>query len=145
MKTSDFFTNAEKSEIISAIREAELSTSGEVRVHIDKWCKGNVLDRAALIFEKLKMHKTELRNGVLFYLALNDKKFAIIGDMGINAKVPPNFWDDTKMQMEEHFSKGQFVAGLTEGIISTGEHLKIHFPRQKNDVNELPDEISFKT
>jgi uncharacterized membrane protein len=143
MKTKDFLSHDEKAEIISAIREAELRTSGEVRVHIEKKCKGDILDRAAYIFEKLKMHKTDLRNGVLFYLALNDKKFAILGDRGINEKVPENFWNDIKIMMEQHFMNGQMVIGLKEGILTAGEHLKIHFPHKKDDVNELSDEISF--
>jgi uncharacterized membrane protein len=89
------------------------------------------------------MHKTKLRNGVLFYLAVKDRKFAILGDAGINAKVPEGFWDNIKDTMLNHFKNGEFARGLSEGIKMTGEQLKKHFPWKSDDVNELSDEISF--
>jgi uncharacterized membrane protein len=143
MKPSDFFNKVEKEKITQAIREAELDTSGEVRVHIEGICKGEVLDRAAYIFARLDMHKTKLRNGVLFYLAVGNKKFAILGDAGINAVVPDNFWDETKDLMLNHFKKNEFAEGLATGIKMAGKQLKKHFPYQPDDVNELSDEISF--
>src|SRR6056297_1287975 len=106
------FTKEQKNEIVNAVKEAELNTSGEIRVHIEKKCPEDVLDRAAFLFEKLKMHKTELRNGVLFYLSVKDHKFAILGDAGINAKVPEGFWDNIKETMLEHFKNGEFTTGL---------------------------------
>jgi uncharacterized membrane protein len=138
----NIFNDKTKTELVEVIKSAELNTSGEIRLHVDNKCKIDVLDQAAFIFKKLKMHKTELRNGVLIYLAVADKKFAIIGDAGINAKVPDNFWDDIKNQMSDCFKKGDFVKGLSIGIEMAGEQLKKHFPYQKDDVNELPDEIS---
>ncbi|MCB8999770.1 MAG: TPM domain-containing protein, partial [Bacteroidales bacterium] len=98
---------------------------------------------AAYLFEYLKMHKTAERNGVLFYLAVKSRKFAILGDAGINAKVPSNFWDQIKESMAAAFAEGKFSEGLSEGILSAGEQLARHFPHQKNDVNELSDDISF--
>ena len=139
----DFFTEEQKTNIVDAIKKAELNTSGEVRVHIEDRCKADVLDRAATVFALLKMHKTKLRNGVLFYLAVKDRKFAILGDSGINAKVPENFWNDIKEMMAKHFSKGNFAEGLSEGILKAGEQLKKYFPYQSDDINELDDEISF--
>jgi len=139
----DFLSNEDKKRIVDAIKEAELNTSGEIRVHIESHCKSNVLDRAAYIFEKLKMHKTALRNGVLFYLAYKDRKFAILGDAGINAKVPDNFWDEIKDKMAEKFKEGKFAEGLAKGIIESGNQLKKHFPHKADDVNELSDDISF--
>lgn len=144
MKPSEFFTQEEKDNIKKAVQEAELNTSGEIRVHIEQDCKIDVLDRAAYIFDQLKMQKTELRNGVLFYLALEDRKFAILGDAGINAKVPENFWDSIKNNMLEKFKNNEFANGLIKGIQQAGEKLKEHFPYQKDDVNELSDDISFK-
>ena len=137
------FSNEQKSRIKEAIREAEGNTSGEIRVHIDKKCKADVLDRAAYIFEQLNMHKTKLRNGVLFYLAADDHKFAILGDAGINTVVPDNFWDEIKDRMLNYFKEGQFTEGLEEGIRMAGQQLKTQFPLQEDDVNELDDEISF--
>lgn len=140
---SDFFTNAQKNAITDAVKQAELETSGEIRVHIENHCKGDVLDRAATIFDKLGMVQTELRNGVLVYLAIDDRKLAILGDMGINAKVPEGFWDEVRDTMVGHFREGRFAEGLEEGINMAGLQLKTWFPRQTDDVNELPDDISF--
>ena len=106
-------------------------------------CKIDVLDRAAYLFGKLNMHETAQRNGVLFYLAVHDRKFAILGDVGINKVVPANFWDEIKQAMLAFFKEGKFTEGLSKGILMAGEQLKANFPHQKDDVNELPDEISF--
>lgn len=139
----DFFTKEQRDDIKQAIMNAELDTSGEIRVHIDSTCKGEVMDRGLEVFKKLKIHQTELRNGVLFYLAVKNRKFAVIGDEGINNVVPENFWEVLKMEMLDAFREGKFTDGLVDGITSTGSHLKKHFPYQTDDVNELSDEISF--
>lgn len=141
----NFFSREEKTNIRQAILNAELDTSGEIRVHIENQCDKDVLDRAAEVFAKLKMHETQLRNGILFYLAVADRKFAILGDQGINKEVPDNFWDDIRQKIQEHFKNNEFAQGLIEGIEMTGRQLKKHFPHQTDDINELSDEISFGT
>lgn len=143
MKAASFFTKEQQDEILASIRQAEEATSGEIRVHIETSCNEDVLDRAAWIFNKLKMHRTADRNGVLFYLAVGDRKFAVIGDGGINAIVPENFWDQIRETMQGLFREGKFTEGLSRGILMAGEQLRAHFPHQKNDVNELSDEITF--
>jgi len=143
MNVRNFFSETEKKQIVEAIKEAELNTSGEIRLHVEGPCKADVLDRAAYVFKKLEMHKTALRNGVLFYLSVNNKKFAILGDAGINAKVSENFWDDIKDTVLACFREGKYAEGLSKGIKMAGDKLKSEFPYQKDDVNELPDEISF--
>jgi uncharacterized membrane protein len=143
MKASSFFTKEQQAQILASVRESENATSGEIRVHIETSCPEDVLDRAAWIFKKLGMDKTADRNGVLFYLAVSDRKFAIIGDSGINAKVPAGFWDDIKELLLKNFKEGRFTEGLSEGIVQAGQQLKSHFPRSVADVNELSDEISF--
>jgi uncharacterized membrane protein len=143
MKPSKFFTEEQKKQITDAIKDAELNTSGEIRLHVEKKCKVDVLDRAAYIFDKLKMQKTEKRNGVLFYLALEDKKFAILGDAGINAVTPENFWDEIRDIVLDYFKENKYADGLAKGIRMAGEALKEHFPYQSDDVNELSNEISF--
>ncbi len=143
MRPDNFFTKEQQKRIVEAIGQAEQNTSGEIRVHIEKNCKKDVLDRAADVFAMLKMHKTDLRNGVLFYLSLEDRKFAILGDGGINAKVPENFWESVKEVVLEQFKLDNQTEGLVKGILMAGEKLKAHFPYQKDDVNELSDEISF--
>jgi len=138
------FTKEEKEQIVAAIKAAELETSGEIQVHLESHCKDDVLDRAADVFAMLKMHKTKLRNGVLFYLAVEDHKFAILGDGGINAVVPKDFWDSIKEVMVKHFKEGRFAEGLITGIQMSGKALKEHFPYDgDSDENELSDEISF--
>ena len=111
MGVQKYFTEENKLQITNAIRVAENNTSGEIRVHIETNCKSDVLDRAAYIFDKLEMQKTELRNGVLFYLAVEDRKFAILGDAGINQKVPENFWEEIKEEVISHFKEVRFAEG----------------------------------
>jgi len=144
MSVENFFSKAEKQQIAEAISQAEHDTSGEIRLHVEGRCKIDVLDRAAYVFEKLEMHKTAQRNGVLFYLAVFDRKFAILGDAGINRLVPENFWDEIKEAMLGFFKEGNFTGGLAKGILMAGEQLKANFPYQNDDVNELSDEISFE-
>jgi len=137
------FTEEEQQRIRTAIENAEKHTSGQLRVCIEKTCSEDVLDRAAKYFHKLDMHKTQLRNGVLIYVATTDRKFAIIGDAGINKVVPEDFWDDTKDDMLEHFKKGDLVEGIVTGLEIAGDHLEKFFPHQSGDSNELPDDIAF--
>lgn len=139
----DLFTQEEQQKIVAAVKEAELNTSGEIKVHIERKCKEDVLDHAAFMFDRLEMQKTELRNGVLIYLAVEDKKLAILGDAGINMKVPKDFWDTTRDFMISHFKEGKFAEGLSGGIKLAGQQLKSHYPYQSDDVNELSDDISF--
>jgi uncharacterized membrane protein len=143
MKPAEFLSKEEEKLIAGAIENAEKQTSGEIRVHIESSCKPEVLDRAADVFKSLALHKTKERNGVLFYMSIKDHKFAIIGDAGINAVVPGDFWDTTKETVLEHFKKGEFAQGLIKGIGMTGDHLRQYFPHQANDENELSDEISY--
>lgn len=143
MRAKQFFNTEDKERIVDAIKKAELNTSGEIRVHIESKCKADVLDEAAFIFEKLKMHKTEQRNGVLFFLSVEDRHFAILGDVGINTEVPEGFWDQVRDTVITNFKNEAFATGLAEGILMAGEKLKQYFPYQSDDVNELDDEISF--
>ena len=143
IKASTFFTPEQQKDILRAIKRAEKKSSGEIRVHLETSLEGDVMDRAAWVFKMIGMHRTELHNGVLLYLAVKDKKFAIIGDSGINAVVPEEFWDRIRDHLYERFATGQFAEGVTEAVILTGEQLRTHFPRMEDDVNELPDDISF--
>lgn len=143
MNVQTFFSKEEKQQIVEAIKTAENLTSGEIRVHIESNCKGDVLDRTAFLFSKMGMHKTELRNGVLIYLAVKDRQFSIIGDGGINAKVPDDFWNEITEQTIAKFKEGQFCEGLCLAIKLSGEKLVEYFPVADDDVNELSDDISF--
>lgn len=144
MTIKQLFTKENQAKIVAAITDAELMTSGEIRVHIEAKCEAeNVLDRAVDVFYNLGMDKTALKNGVLIYLAHKTAKFAIIGDKGINELVPDNFWDEIAAQMKSDFAKGEFVDGLCKAITSSGDALKKYFPYQEDDVNEQSNEISF--
>ena len=125
-----------------AIKEAELNTSGEIRLHIENKLEGTLFSRTYEVFRSLDMDKTELQNGVLFYVALTSKKFAIIGDKGINDVVPTDFWDEIKNHEILSIQRNDMINGLAEGIRMAGEALKKEFPYQTDDVNELSDEIS---
>lgn len=138
-----FFTRKEKKEILEAIQKAEKNTSGEVRVHLDYKCRGPVYGHAQKVFQRIGMTKTAQRNGVLIYLATRDKKFAVLGDVGINEKVPEGFWNDVVQIMTEHFRRNEFADGISEAAVRIGEKLKAYFPHQANDKNELPDGISY--
>jgi uncharacterized membrane protein len=141
-KVEDFLTKEEEQAIVEAIRIAEKNTSGEIRVHLEKTTKLDPFDRALEVFNELKMDETQLKNGVLIYLAVADKTFVICGDQGINDIVANDFWDSTKDIMVVHFKNGNFKQGLIDGILKAGEELKKHFPWSEDDSNELSNEIS---
>ncbi len=141
-KVENFLSAKEEQEIVQAIRQAEQSTSGEIRVHIEATSELPHYLRVQEVFQTLEMYKTREHNGVLFYIAVEDRKFVVYGDEGINKVVPKNFWDATKKLMQEKFQQGDFKQGIINGILKAGEELKIHFPRQIDDVDELSNEIS---
>lgn len=141
--SKNFFSEAEQQEIVEAIKQAELNTSGEIRVHIEPSCDGDAYDRAKTVFESLGMHATELKNGVLFYIAYKSHKFAILGDKGIHEKVSQQFWDKEKELLLAHFKEDKYALGLCKAISDAGTKLKEHFPYADNDTNELSNDISF--
>ena len=143
MKLNDFLTAQQQASVVDAVRLAEKGTSGEIRIHIDGRRNGDPVKRAEEVFGKLGMHRTELRNGVLIYLACNSKVFAIVGDKGINDIVPEGFWTDITEMMGNEFRNGRFAEGLEKAAVMVGEKLKEYFPYQTDDVNEQPDDISF--
>jgi len=138
----DFFTHDQQDAILTAVRHAETRTSGEIRVRLDKRAGDDVKGAARKAFDALDMRKTHLRNGVLFYLAVEDRKFVVIGDDGIYHKVPSNFWDGITRDVIAHFQEGRYADGLIAGIEKAGEQLATYFPHQADDKNELPDDIS---
>ena len=130
--------------VVKAIKQAELNTSGEIKVHIENHCRESVEQRSLFIFNHLKLNKTQQRNGVLIYLAAKDRSFAILGDEGINKVVEEGFWNDIRDLMAAAFKEGRFADGLEQGIQRCGEKLKAYFPYQSDDINEIPDEISYE-
>ncbi|MBD3306648.1 TPM domain-containing protein [candidate division KSB3 bacterium] len=139
----NLLTDDNKSRILAAIQRAETNTSGEIRVHIERTAKKQApLDRAVEVFHELGMQDTELRNGVLVYVALDDRQFAIIGDEGINQKVGEQFWEQEKDRMTEYFQQGDIIGGIVYFIDQIGSKLQAYFPYQADDVNELSDDIS---
>lgn len=140
-KIENFLSEEEEDEIVQAIQAAEKNTSGEIRVHIEKSSNGEVWDRAMEVFHFLKMDQTKKENGVLIYVAVEDRNFIIYGGKGINDVVPQDFWESTKDEIQSQFKKGNFKQGLIDGIIHAGEQLQTHFPWE-SDKNELSDKIS---
>jgi len=134
----------EDRQVVEAIQQAERNTSGEIKVHIENHCKGNVEQRSLFVFKHLKLNETKLHNGVLIYLSIKDRKFAILGDEGIDKVVEEGFWNDVKDLMLSHFKEGRFAEGLVQGIQRCGEKLKAYFPYQSDDINEIPDDISYE-
>ncbi len=143
MNVADFFSDEQKQQIRAAIERLELKTTGEIRLHVEGDCKGDAYERALQVFHRLNMHKTKHRNAILFYLAVNHNKFAIVGDEGIHKKVPENFWATVKDHVIAQFKQSKFTEGICEGIDMTGEMLHKHFPKNGNDKNQLSDEISY--
>ena len=141
-KVEDFLTQTEEQEIVQAICIAEKNTSGEIRVHFEKTTVISAENRAVEVFNELKMYNTKDANGVLIYVAVENKLFAICGDSGINKVVPEDFWNSTKNAIANNFQRGKFKQGLIDGILLAGEQLKNYFPFENDDVNELPNEIS---
>ena len=141
-EATEFLTPAEEEAVIAAIQQAEKNTSGEIRVHIENHAEKPPLERAQEVFLSLGMHATTARNGVLFYVGVADKSFAIVGDEGIDKVVENDFWDCTKDTAIDHFKQGRFADGLVAGILKAGERLKQYFPYANDDKNELPDTIS---
>jgi uncharacterized membrane protein len=131
----------DRKRITAAIRQAEEGTSGEIRVHIERWSIRPVLESAKKAFTRLGMHKTRERNGVLIFVSLN-RQFAIVGDESIHRKVGDDFWNGTRDAMSARFKDDDVTAGIEEGIRSAGEKLKVYFPKREDDTNELSDNVT---
>lgn len=144
LAAENFLSPDEKVRVRAAIRDAEMATSGEIRVHLEDLCPEDVLDHAAFVFEELGMHRTRDRNGVIIYVSVIDHKVAVIGDAGINAIVPEGFWTDVIGVLRLHFAAGRQADGLCEAAGMIGQKLKARFPRKSDDSNELSDDISIR-
>ncbi len=144
-RKKEFFTEEEKQSIVEAVQKAERRTSGEVRVFVERRCRYvNAIDRAIEIFENLQMHKTDLRNAVLVYIAVKDRQLAVFGDEGIHKKVGNEYWANEVVKMINAFNRDNVVEGICQCVKDIGEALCTHFPYDKNtDKNELPDDIIF--
>lgn len=144
MGLNSFLNKEQQQRVVAAIGAAERCTSGEIRVHVEPKCKAqSVLDRAVEVFNQLKMYATLHRNGVLIYIAYRSHDFAIIGDKGINERVPDSFWDEEKGLLARFLKDGNPCAGLEETIRMIGDRLAEYFPATTDDKNEQSDEISY--
>lgn len=145
LKKKSLLSDEDNRLVVKAIRQAEKSTSGEVRVFIESRCSWmNAMDRAAEIFFSLKMEQTEQRNATLVYIALKDRQLAVFGDEGIHQKVGTEYWNKVVADMLRDFSSENYGKGIAECVIQIGNALQTYFPYDKQtDKNELPDEIVF--
>jgi uncharacterized membrane protein len=144
MQQKEFLAALDQERIVKAIGTAERMTSGEIRVHIQPKARGEIRSVAERTFERLGMTKTELRNGVLLFIACEEQRFVILGDRGIDDKVPAGFWDDIAAKLTIKFKSGEFTDGIVEAIHSAGEELRHYFPRAENDVDELANDINIE-
>lgn len=142
MEVEAFLTAEEEQSIIEAIIAAENQTSGEIRVHLEKALDKDPIQRAEDVFFFLGMDGTQNQNGILFYVAVDDHRFAVIGDKGIDTVVPDDFWESIRDEVLAQFKLGKYARGLVQGILHAGEKLKEYFPVDEADQNELPDSIS---
>ncbi|HEX7421838.1 MAG TPA: TPM domain-containing protein [Thermoanaerobaculia bacterium] len=145
MQQKEFLATLDQPRIVAAIGDAEKQTSGEIRVHVQPKAGDDIRKYAEKTFERLGMVKTSLRNGVLLFIASEDQRFVILGDRGIDEKVPAGFWDEIAAKLTIRFKAGEFTEGIVEAIRGAGEHLGRFFPRSAGDVNELPDEIDVES
>ena len=142
MHQKDFLATLDRQRIVDAIGTAEKLTSGEIRVHIQPKAHGDIWEVAQRTFERLGMTRTALRNGVLLFVACEEQRFVILGDSGINEKVPAGFWDEIAARLTIRFKSGEFTDGIVDAIHSAGEELRHYFPREHTDVDELANEIN---
>lgn len=143
MNHKTILTHTEKDNLVTAIKNAEDHTIGEIKVHVDNTCSEDVLDKAANVFKKLKMHETKARTGVLIYVACKDRKMAILGDVAINQKVAPDFWQSAVNECLHHFKEEKYFLGLSSTVEKVGKVLHTHFPSNAINENEISNEISF--
>jgi uncharacterized membrane protein len=141
MKTRAFLDRVQEDEVITAIRQAESKTSGEIRVFVSHKEVQDALVAAQTQFERMKMQRTRDRNGVLIFVAPRTRQFAVVGDAGIHSRCGPEFWNEVASQMSERFQQGAFTAGIVHAIHRAGSLLAHHFPRRPDDENELPDQV----
>ncbi len=143
MNVRNFLTKEEEQKVVRSVKEAELNTTGEIRVHLENHCADNTLKHAGMVFHEMGMHETEENTGVLLYVAVKDHKIAIVGDKGINAKVPEHFWENIIEQLGNDFKAEKYCDGLCTALETIGSQLADHFPFKEGDIDELPNEISF--
>lgn len=137
-----FFSREEQETIVKEIIEAEKKTSGEIRVHLNRFCGKDVMEKAKEVFFRLGMHRTENRNGILIYIATAERRFAILGDQGIHGHLTNAYWNHLRDEMQVFFREGRFLEGLCFAIRKIGAELQKHFPAAPQDVNELPNQVS---
>ncbi len=141
-----FLNDADLAAITAAIGEAEKSTTGEIRVcirHRRHWKERKLTLHELALGEFLRLHmeRTSKRTGVLILLLFNERRFHIIGDEGIHAKVGDALWGKVAAKMGEQFRSGHFRQGIVAGVEEVGKELATHFPRTMLGPNELPDDV----
>jgi uncharacterized membrane protein len=145
-KRKELLPKEEQAKVVAAIQQAEKQTSGELRVFVESRCKYvDAIDRAAELFFHMKMEQTKLHNGVIVYVALQDKQSAILGDTGIyKVTGGPAYWKNILKEMNTRFRNEAVAEGLVYAVSRIGATLSEYFPYDPlTDKNELPDDIVF--
>jgi len=140
-----FFSEAESARINSTIKDAERKTSAEIKLVIARHCWTSIKVKASKIFKQLGLDKTKERNCVLILFIVTNREFLIYGDQGIHEKVGQGFWDDIRDRMEAAFCEDRFGDGICQGINLIGEKLYKYFPHQKDDIDEISNEIVYRS
>lgn len=140
---SNYLTENDMATIVEAIRTAEDHSTGEIRVHIDSNTESNNAEVAFGVFNTLCKDKTAEKNAVLFHVNFEQKYLTIIGDEGIHEKVHQFFWDRMHDYITGEFSRGNYAGALKNAILETGLELKTHFPVAGENINELPNDLTF--
>lgn len=143
MPLDDFISVEGQRRIARAITEAERRTSGEICVHVTPHCLSEPIKQAEAVFNIKHLYRTQRRNAVLIYIAYSDRKMAILGDTGINRLVPDGFWNDALALLAQHFRRHCVVEGICAAVALIGEKLSEFFPADREDINELSNEVTY--
>lgn len=142
MRTKEFLSRLDHERIVAAISAAEKTTSGEIRVFVQRGeIKGDALPLAERKFQALGMQKTAERNAILIFVAPRAQKFAVVGDEGVHAKCGTEFWQGLVDAMRDHFKRDAFTEALVHGVDSAGQLLARYFPRRSDDRDELSNDV----
>lgn len=144
-----YFNKKDLARITQACTEAEKTTSGELRVSIlrkrdKKQTDLSVKDLALQEFYNLKMDETRDKTGILLFILLNERKFQILADEGINEKVSPDTWQAQAEVFTDFFKKKKYTDGVITVLQNMGKILTEYFPIKDDDTNELSDEVVIK-
>lgn len=102
-----------------------------------------VRERAVRAFFEKRLYKTKDENGILIFISLFERKVWILGDRGVDRKIPHEIWQTYARELSTGIREGHACAALCAGIGKCGALLAEHFPKVADDLNELPDDLIY--